>query len=381
MNIASTSASPSPAARGDDGVHRVSSYASTVALLRDPRLRPATIGVIDELTPQWRRSPSLRMLAEMVLLDLPPRHGAVRALLHEQFAPPAVEGLRRRIDALTGLTLDRAAAGDRPIDFAANVARALPLAVIGELLGIDEADRPRIARRARAVMDAMWHSVADVRRADASAIFLDRYFHEHLRRTRAEGTATGLGKALSETGGLDDHAVVANLVFLVMAATFTTGDFLGSALVRSCRDPELRRLLHEADAVEDAVEEALRLDPPVSRVLRNASVDIDLSGTTIPAGALIEFDLRAANRDPLQFDDPDAFRADRGAGRALSFGYGAHYCAGWALGRAEALSVLPAFWRRFPNARLAGEPRRESHPFLNGFERILIDTGREEGDR
>lgn len=366
---------------GANGVYTVSSYELTVTLLRDPRLRPATIGILDELSPEWRRSPALRMLAEMVLLDMPPRHGAVRAVMHEQFSPSAVTGLHRRIDELTEKVIAATTVDEGPIDFASGVARALPLAVIGELIGVDEDDRHRVARRTRTVMDAMWHSVTDIRRADASAAYLERYFHEWLRRYRADGSGPDLTRSLTDAVGLEDHEIVANLVFLFMAATFTTGDFIGSAMVRSFREPGLRQLLCDGTAVGEAIEEALRLDPPVSRVLRNAGADIDLRGAKIPAGSVIEFDLRAANRDPRQFDDPDSFRADRRAGRALSFGYGAHYCAGWALGRAEAMSVLPAFWRRYPDARLAGDPERESHPFLNGFKRIPVDTGRAERGR
>ncbi|WP_100444597.1 cytochrome P450 [Glycomyces xiaoerkulensis] len=362
----------------DDGVYAVSSYELTAALLRDQRLRPATTGVIDRLNPEWRRRRSLRMLADMILLDVPPRHGAVRAAIHERFSVSAVTGMRDRIDTLAEGLIDAADEGGRPIDFAARIARALPLAVIGEIIGIDQADRPRIARRTKTIMDTMWYAVDEFIRADAAAIQLDRYFHDKIRRSRAGESETDLITALADTVGLSDDEIVANLVFLVMAATFTTGDFLGSALVRSCREPELRRRLRDRSEVEDAIEEALRLDPPVARVVRNTAVDVDAAGTTIPAGSLIEFDLRAANRDPRQFDEPDRYRADRRAGRALSFGYGAHYCAGWALGKAEAVSVLPAFWRRFPDSRLAAEPEPEPHPFLNGFGRILVDTGRGE---
>lgn len=351
---------------------RVTSYGLTETLLRDPRLRPGTTGVIDRLTPEWRRHPSLTLLSEMVLLDLPPRHGAVRAVLHDRFAPPAVDGMRDRIGALVDRMLDDLGPEPGPIDFVARFARPLPLTVIGDLIGIPAADRGRIARRAEAVMDTMWHEAADLTRANGSAVLLDQYFRRHIAASRERPGEGGLVAALSGEAGLDDHEIVANLVFLVMAATFTTGDFLASAMVRALREPALRERLREGTDIDACIEEALRLDPPVGRVLRNAAADIDAGGLRIPAGSIIEFDLCAANRDPEHFDDPEAFDPDRGAGRALSFGYGAHYCAGWALGKAEAAALLPEFWRRHPRTRLDEPPTPKRHMFLHGYDRVAV---------
>lgn len=359
-------------------VVRVDSYDLAANLLRDPRLRPGTTGLIDRLTPDWRRHPSLVLLTEMIVLDMPPRHGAVRAALQDWFGPTAAEGMRDRIHGIVDRLLDGAAAADGAIDFIESFARPLPFTVIGDVIGIPPADHYRVGRRAAALMAAMWHTVPDLTRANGSAVVLDRYFRTLIADARERPGERNLIADLAAVAGLDDHEIVANLTFLVMGATFTTGDFLGSAMVRALRDPALRDRLRDGVDVDACVEEALRLDPPIGRLLRNAAADIETGGLRIPAGSLIEFDLIAANRDPERFDDPDAFDPDRRGGRALSFGYGAHYCAGWAVGKAEAAALLPRFWQRFPDTRLADEPARKEHVILNGYDRVLLDPLRKE---
>jgi cytochrome P450 len=354
-------------------VVRVDTYDLATTLLRDPRLRPGTTGLIDRLTPEWRRHPSLVLLTEMIVLDMPPRHGAVRAALQDWFGPTAAEGMRGRIQGIVDRMLDGLDGNAGPIDFIERFARPLPFTVIGDVIGIPEADHYRIGRRAAALMAAMWHSVPDLTRANGSAVVLDQYFRKLIAASRERPGERNLIADLTEVAGLDDHEIVANLTFLVMGATFTTGDFLGSAMVRALREPALRDRLRDHADVDACVEEALRLDPPIGRLLRNAAADIEIGGLRIPEGSLIEFDLIAANRDPARFDDPAAFDPDRSDGRALSFGYGAHYCAGWAVGKAEAATLLPEFWRRFPDTRLVDEPTRKEHVILNGYACVPID--------
>lgn len=359
------------------GAYTVSDYALAASLLRDSRLRPGTTGVVHTLDAHWQDRPAIRMLLDMVLLDVPPRHRAVRAVLHERFAPAAIDALTVRAQQVSDELVDGIAGSEVArggvVDVVPAIARALPLTVIGEVLGVPAADRELVASHSKSLMDIMWHTATPggAAVADRAAEELGDYFHDLVAGRRRHDD--DLAAMLADRAGLGDDEIVANLVFLVIAATFTTGDFLGSAVVRALTDPEVAEAFRTGDAGE-AVDEVLRLDPPVGRVLRNASQDMEIAGTLVPEGALLELDLRRANRDPSRFDQPDLFRPGRRNARALSFSYGAHYCVGWALGRAEAMAVLPTFLRRFPAAALAAAPVRASHPFLNGYSSVLVRT-------
>ncbi|QGQ18361.1 cytochrome P450 [Cellulomonas sp. JZ18] len=358
------------------GAYTVSDYALAASLLRDPRLRPGTTGVVHVLDALWQEHPAIRMLLDMVLLDVPPRHRAVRAVLHERFAPAAIGALVVRAEQISHELVDEVARRGGVVDVVPAIARTLPLTVIGEVLGLPTADRELVAVHSRSVMDIMWHTPThvDVDVADRAAEELSGYFHDLVAAARRRDGGDDLTTALAVCAGLEDDEVVANLVFLVIAATFTTGDFLGSAVVRALTDPAVAEAFRTGDAGE-TVDEVLRLDPPVARVLRNTSEDMEIAGTLVPEGSLLELDLRRANRDPSRFEDPDAFRPGRRNARALSFSHGAHYCVGWALGRAEASAVLPMLLRRLPHAELAAPPVRARHPFLNGYASVPVRTG------
>jgi cytochrome P450 len=352
----------------------VSGYKLAARLLRDSRLRPGTSGLVDRPADRSRH-PVSRLFDEMILFHTPPRHGMIRSRLQGWFTPPAVGQLQGLIDAVCDRTIAKAGAASGPIDFVDSVARVVPLAVISELIGIPEPDRSKVEKRTDVVVQAMWHTVSDVSRADGAAVLLDRYFRQ-LIDARRKRTRSDLVSELLAEGSLTDDEIVANLVFLNIAATFTTGDFLGSAIIMAIRDLEFRQLLRSGEAVGACVEEALRLHPPIAHVVRNTAADVALDSVVIPADSLIDFDIAAANRDPAQFAEPDEFRPGRFPNKSLSFSLGAHYCAGWALGRAEAETLLPKFLRAFPDIRLAGDPVPKRHPFQQGFRRIpLVLTG------
>lgn len=139
----------------------------------------------------------------------------------------------------------------------------------------------------------------------------------------------------------------------------------------------LETLAARPDVWPNAVEEILRLDSPVQMTARAAVRDVDVAGTAVGRGELVVLHIAGANRDPKVFDDPHRFDIERdNAGRHLSFSGGRHFCLGAALARAEGEVGLRAFFDRFPDARLAGDPVRRDTRVLRGWSTLPIALGK-----
>src|SRR3954453_13629245 len=116
----------------------------------------------------------------------------------------------------------------------------------------------------------------------------------------------------------------------------------------------------------------VRFEAPVQTLPRTTTVDVELHGTVIPAGARVQLVWGSANRDEREFAAPDELRFDREPGRHLSFGHGAHFCLGANLARLEARAAFLAFLDAFPEARLDGTPERVTSIWARAHSRIPI---------
>jgi cytochrome P450 len=136
---------------------------------------------------------------------------------------------------------------------------------------------------------------------------------------------------------------------LLVGGHLTLIDQLSNAVFAFLGHPEqLEKLRRDPSLVGLAIEEVLRYDPPVCFVHRVAATDLEVGGVRIARGERVLLCLAAANRDPAVFPDPDPFEIERPVNRHLSFGSGAHACAGGGLARLELESALLTLFRRFP---------------------------------
>jgi len=121
----------------------------------------------------------------------------------------------------------------------------------------------------------------------------------------------------------------------------TTRDGLSAALYFLATNPgDQARLRADPSLIPSAVEEYLRLDPPIQETVRRASRDTELHGRTVHSGDYVAVNYASANRDSAQFDHPDACIIDRARNRHVSFGHGRHICIGAPLARMELRVVI-----------------------------------------
>ena len=359
-----------------DGSYFLTRYADLVAVYRDAQTFSSDKKV--EFTPKYGvGAPLLEHHTTSLVFNDPPLHTRVRKLIMGALTRRAIAEMEPGLVQLVDRLLDRIEAqggGDLIEDFAS----AIPVEVIGNLLGVPHADRAPLRGWSLAILGALEpkltpqqeelgnRSVSEFT-AYLKTLVADRRKHpgdpEHDVLTRLiQGEEAG--EQLSES------ELLQNCVFILNAGHETTTNLIGNALVTLQAWPEekekLQRSLDEA-SLTLAVDEFLRFESSNQLGNRRALVACDVGGVKLPAGALVTLCIGAANRDPAQFPDPERLDLRREPNRHLAFGFGIHQCAGLSLARLEGRIAIGRFLARFPGYRLTEPPTRGGRARFRGF--------------
>jgi cytochrome P450 len=307
-------------------------------------------------------------------------HTRLRRLVAQAFTPRAIERWRIRATELTEELLDcfeDRGGGDALYDFAL----PLPATVISDMLGMPAGDLPKLRGWSHALaktLDAV-NSDDERQRAIESAEAMDEYLRDVYDRKAAD-PADDIFSALiaAEHDGdrLTKDEVMANIRLLYVAGHETTTNLIGNGLVELFRHPDQLALLRSTEAHDaNVVEEALRFNPSVQMTRRIPLQDVEIAGTTIPAGSVMLLSATAANRDPRKWGDTaDEFDITRpDAKDQVAFGGGPHFCLGAALARLEGQIAIPRIVRRFPDlAPVSDTPEFEPRVVLRGVARLDV---------
>ncbi len=376
-----------PVTRQPDGTYVVSTYREIVSLLHDPRVssdernRTGDAGTADR--DEGPRS--------FIGLD-PPDHDRVRRLMTRHFGPPhtphRIDGMRPELLDTVSRLIDRLHSG-KPVDLVDDFAYPFPVTVICQLLGVPPEDEPRFRVWTDALVESIGPAgleVPEQRRKRIEAFAGLRGFFGELADQRARNPGNDLLSALvaderedGPEGRLPREEMLVDCSLLLFAGHETTVNLITNGMLTLLRHPDLmERLRREPTLVIGVVEELLRYEPPVQLLpSRVALADIEVAGTTIPAGAPITLVLAAGSRDPDHVRDPDRFDPDRFSPRGierersgnehLGFGGGVHYCFGAPLARLETQIALTELTRRLEGLRLlADPPPYRPNPVLRG---------------
>ncbi|MEU9003221.1 cytochrome P450 [Streptomyces sp. NPDC048551] len=308
----------------------------------------------------------------------PPQHTRLRRLVAREFTARRVEGLRPRVEGITGELLDAMAARpERSADLIEELAFPLPMTVICELLGVPDLDRDRFRVWSNAVVAPVPGVVGNEAHQQLSGYLAE------LIALKAGAPGEDLLSALIRTRDEDGDSLspdeLIGMAFLLLVAGHETTVNLISNGVRAllAHPDQLAALRADPDGLFDgAVEEMLRYDGPVQNsTYRHAATDVEIGGTLIPAGAVVLVSLAGADRDPGRFADPDVFDIRRAPQGHLAFGHGLHFCIGAPLARMEGRIALRRLLERFPGLETdpaAGPPQWLAGSLMRGVSRLPV---------
>ncbi|MDN3354141.1 cytochrome P450 [Actinomadura sp. DC4] len=308
----------------------------------------------------------------------PPVHSRIRSTFRTAFTPDAVERWRGAVLGATASLLEDFEPGSE-VDIMPRFAADVPVAVIASILGVPrdawgsfrtwsfayastfdpmvQGERRDEAIRTSLVLFDFLAGLAEQRRAHPADDLISTIVH----------TKTDDGDVLGEV------ELIAQIALLLVAGNETTTNLIGNGVTLLLDNPGARAEITAAHGLlPKAIEEMLRIDPPLHLTFRLLTKDATVGERHLPAGTLVAPCIAAANRDPRAFPDPGRFDIHRAEnGKHLAFLHGIHFCVGAALARLEGQVVFEELLRHYPGFGSGAEPavRRTLNAVSRGWEK------------
>lgn len=315
----------------------------------------------------------------MIVMD-DPRHARLRRIVSKGFTPAMLRKVEGNVETAAEKIIDDVA-DKGSCDFVSDIAAALPLKIICDMMGIPESDYRFVFDRTNIILgagdpeyvpDPLSVIPALLQAgADLSNLMQD------LARFRREKPTDDLTSALihAEVDGerLTDVEVGSFFVLLVAAGNETTRNAISHGMKALCDYPDQKKLwMSDFDRVAPtAVEEIVRWASPVIHFRRTATCDTEISGQKIREGEKVVMWYNSANRDEAAIDKPFEFRVDRTPNEHVGFGGpGPHFCMGAHLARREITVMFRQLFRRLPDLHLVAPPARLLSFFIHGIKRM-----------
>ncbi|MEW2588121.1 cytochrome P450 [Streptomyces virginiae] len=363
------------------GFWAVTRHADVVRVLRDHRTYSSWLGATQIRDPDPADLPFLR---RTMLNQDPPDHGGLRRLVARAFTPARVDAFAGRVRdrARTLLAAAREHAEDGAADLVRTVTDEYALLNLTDLLGVPPADRALLLEWTVRIIGYQDPDDAPEPllgpdgkplnpRSPALLGEMFAYARElaaHKRRHPGDDVMTALA-----TAGLDPAELEMFFFLLTVAGNDTVRSAAPGGLLALARDPDAyRRLAAGQHSAAGAVDELLRVHPPVLSFRRTAAVDHELAGQPVRAGDKVVVFHASANHDERVFTDPDRLDLGRTPNPHVSFGDGPHVCLGAHFARLQLRTLYEEWCAAMPVPELAGPPRRLVSNFINGITRLPL---------
>ncbi|MBX9639156.1 MAG: cytochrome P450 [Mycobacteriaceae bacterium] len=308
-----------------------------------------------------------------------PQHRVVRAIGSDWFRPKAMRALKIRVDELAKIYVDKMRAAGPECDFVQEVAVNFPLYVIMSLLGIPEADFPRMLKLTQELFgsdDSEYKRGTTAEDQLPALLDMFGYFNEVTAARRehpTEDLTSAIANARIDREPLSDIETVSYYLIVATAGHDTTSATISGGLQALLENPDqLHRLRENLDLMPRATEEMIRWVTPVRHFMRTAAADTAVRGVPIASGESVLLSYVSANRDEDVFDYPFRFDVGREPNKHVAFGYGVHFCMGAALARMEVGSFFTELLPRLKSIELAGAPQLVAATFVGGLKHLPV---------
>src|ERR1022692_836435 len=365
-----------PVKRMPDGSWFLSHYDDIVPAYRD--FRRFSSDKKKEFGPKFGVTPLFEHHTNSLVFSDPPAHTRVRraivGAISQRHIAAMEPGLATLVDGLLAAMSDA-----REVDLIEAFAAAIPIGIIGNLLGVPHDERAPLRGWSLEILGALEPVLTTERAARGNRAVTDMLAYLKVlvddRRAHLRNPDTDVLTRLimGETDGeaLTENQLLHQCIFLLNAGHETTTNLIGSALhaLSMCPDQKAQLLARVGDveAMKTAVEEFLRYESSVQLGNRITTENVEVGGFDLPPDSRITLGIGAANRDPAQFPELDRLDIGRDPNRHLAFASGIHTCAGINLARLEARVALSRFLARFPRYALTAVPVRDSRARFRGF--------------
>jgi cytochrome P450 family 142 subfamily A polypeptide 1 len=319
-------------------------------------------------------------IPSMINMDAP-LHRRRRALVNKGFTPRRIEEQEQKARAACRRLLD-AVAPRGACDWVHDVARHLPMIMIGDMLGVAEQDHERLLQWSDDMLLGTNANATPEARAAAMKAGVEwiAYHARVVAERRAKPPGDDLISALvyAEIDGerLDDEALRQEALLILIGGDETTRHVLTGGLYELLRNPAQKAaLIRDPSRIPLAIEEMLRWVTPIQNMNRTATRDLDFHGARMRKGDKLLLLYPSANRDEAVFEDPDRFDIARDPNEHLAFGgYGPHFCLGASLARLELRVMFEELLARIPDVELGSDtpPKMRPSNFITGIEHLPI---------
>lgn len=348
-------------------VYALPRYAECKAALRDDGRFASGQGVaLNPLTNRLSRGTTLNSDGA--------DHDRRRKLLAHRLTPKALRSMSEAIDHQAAAVVE-AAVARRHVDGVRDVATALPLAVVPDLVGWPENGRENLIDWAGATFDSLGPLNRQWLRTMPAALSMLRFSRRVVRdRAVLPGSMGDDVLNAADAGEVPRAECPALMIDYLAPSLDTTISAISSALHLFATHPDQWQALREDPSlVANAVNEVVRLESPLRAFSRKAVTDVELGGSLIPRDSRILVIYASANRDEREWDDPDSFDITRDVNRHLGFGYGTHGCAGQGLARLESQAILRELAARVERINLTGEPIWAVNNIIHRYQRLPLE--------